>query len=228
MTVRRLPIGTYWIWVDAQGAGGLFDLDVTLGPPGPPNDDCGGVQALSVINNVASVSVDTNAAAADTVSSGCGGSGPDVVYSLTTNAAHAISAVVTPDGASPGWQPVVYLRSVCNDDTAAAELGCGLAGAPGDPGSAIINNARPGHLARVGRRIRREPGERHADGDPGAAHTATVERHLRDPGGAQPGRRHGQHHRRHPRGRRRHQQPRLRRHGSGSRCTSWTSPCRSS
>ena len=122
--VSYLPPGTYFIWVDGGATPGKFTLDVKLGPPPPANDTCAMPTTLPFVNGAASVSVDTTFATDDAASNGCGGSGPDVVYTFTLAAPQLVVATVTPDAQSAAWDPVVYFRKVCGDGLPANELGC--------------------------------------------------------------------------------------------------------
>jgi hypothetical protein len=132
--VGYLPAGTYYVWVDGDGfaTSGKFSLDVTLGAPGAMNDSCfGGAQALVFQNGTSTVAVDTTAAFNDTTSPNCGGiTGGDLVYSVTLAQPQRVTATITPDMASPTFDPVISIRTACGDQASEVtcnELGAGMA-----------------------------------------------------------------------------------------------------
>jgi hypothetical protein len=132
----NLAPGTYFLWVDTDGTTtGKYALTVDLVTP-PMNDTCNSPTAITLVNNMATVSFDTTNAADETTGT-CDAFdiGPDVVYSLTLNATQQVAATIVPDQGSPNYQPVLYVRNACADDTAPAELDCNLA-------SAVAMNAK--------------------------------------------------------------------------------------
>jgi hypothetical protein len=126
VALSTLPAGTYFIWVDGDlSQFGDYQLDVTLGDvvPPPANDTCSAPQVLDLASGSATAQGNLQYAVNDTVSAVCGGmNSPDVVYQFTTSAPKSLAvAVTTTDSA---FQPVVYLRKVCDGAAAADELSC--------------------------------------------------------------------------------------------------------
>ena len=104
-----------------------------------------------------------------------------------------LTATVTPDASSASWDPVVYLRTPCADETALAELACAESGA-GLPASATRSSLPAGTYLPLRRRLQRQPRQRQPHGDPGGTGAAAGERHLRHAGADRPeSDRHGRH-----------------------------------
>lgn len=124
--------GTYTVWVDsADGTTGAFQLDLAATPT-VDNDTCAAAQALSFVGQTAAATGETTFATngnggADptpSCSTSARSSGLDVVYSYTLAAAQDVTVTVTPTGASPTYQPVVYVRSACAATAVSSELAC--------------------------------------------------------------------------------------------------------
>lgn len=135
-TLTRLPAGTYFLFVDgAGGTSGDFTgtVTVTAPTPAPPNDDCAGAQALSFVNDVATVTGSLVAASNSNTPSdnapACGSSflprryGRDLVYSYTLTATRDVELRLLPTG---DYQPAIYVRSpgACSSFSAGSELAC--------------------------------------------------------------------------------------------------------
>jgi hypothetical protein len=144
--INALPAGTYYIFVDgADGTFGRFTLSATLGTvaTGPANESCFAPQVIAVDTSTglpASATVTgTTVGAINEASGSCSSSSAgDVVYALTTQAAHKITAKLTPT--SSGLDPALYIRSSCGSSAASNQLVCNTS----SPSIAVINNAQPG------------------------------------------------------------------------------------
>lgn len=117
----RLQAGTYVLWVDGNdGTSGPFALWVGLSDP--LADTC--AEATDDLafdaSGKAHVEGSTANAANDASSPTCYGTGGEVFYRLTVGGNATVTAKVTPNSAA--YDPVVYLRSVC--DTKSSEVGC--------------------------------------------------------------------------------------------------------
>jgi hypothetical protein len=136
ISAQSLDAGTYYIWVDGTGStAGPFTLDVIASPipPKPANDDCAGVQALTVTNGMATATGSTRSATNSTATDGgspscssiANSEGRDVVFSYDVTTVSDVTITVTP---APGstLNPVVYVRGTgnCANEALSAELGC--------------------------------------------------------------------------------------------------------
>ncbi|MBI3183781.1 MAG: hypothetical protein HYZ28_16715, partial [Myxococcales bacterium] len=137
LKLLNLSAGTYYVWVDsARGTSGAFTLAVKLSAPTlpPSNDSCSAPEALSFAGGTATSQGDTTGAlndnastdASPTCSTTAKQSGKDLVYSFTLASPAAVQVVVTPTGASPTFQPVVYVRrpNACSSPASADQLAC--------------------------------------------------------------------------------------------------------
>ncbi|MFN7131715.1 MAG: hypothetical protein ACK4N5_06505, partial [Myxococcales bacterium] len=127
--VNVLPPGEWFVWVAESWSAsyqGPFTLELQLGPPRhpPANDVCAGATPLSFAAGAATVNGSTRLATPSTTSS-CGSSGADVVYGFTTLGERSVTLTVTPSTGSTGFEPVVFLRTDCNQAGAVAEKACG-------------------------------------------------------------------------------------------------------
>jgi hypothetical protein len=134
LQVANVPAGTWYLWVDGVAdTSGTFQLDVVLGSP-TTNDSCASPEALAFVNDVATTTGDTRFGTNDNssghVSPTCSTSakvdGRDLVYSYTLPGTRNVSITVTPTGANPTYQPVVYVRSPgnCASTGSATQLAC--------------------------------------------------------------------------------------------------------
>ncbi len=133
VTLNGQLAGTYFVWVDsADSTQGAFQLEVTATPT-VDNDTCAAPQGLSVVGQTATALGDTSFAANGNLGSdptpSCSvsakGSGRDVVYSYTLTTPRDVTVSVTPTGASPTFQPVLYVRnSACTATATVNELAC--------------------------------------------------------------------------------------------------------
>jgi hypothetical protein len=87
--------------------------------------------------------IDTTAAVNDVTSPGCGGSGPDEVFTFTTNMAQQVTAQIQPDNMSASWDPVVSIRKLCADNTQGNEVVCKEVGG-GQLTTATVKNLAAG------------------------------------------------------------------------------------
>jgi len=145
VAIPNLPAGTYFIWVDGDmSTSGDYTLDVSLDAAvaPPANDSCTAPEALDLTSGTATSSGNVSFAT-NTTSGSCGGlNSGDVVYRFTTTAARSITAkVATTDSA---FQPVVYLRAVCDSDSATDELGCQAGTDPGASATLTVGNLPAG------------------------------------------------------------------------------------
>ena len=106
--IRNVPAGTYYLWVEATGAG-TYSLGVSIADPVDP---CAG---LEVIDAGGAFSGTTVGMFDDSRATGCGGSGgQDVTYELQVAAPSSLIAEIGPS-ASGDWDSVLHLRSACDD-----------------------------------------------------------------------------------------------------------------
>jgi len=140
VALASLPAGTYAIWVDSDGAGGKYNLKVTLSAP-VTNETCTTPTPLTFTGNTATVVVDTTGLVNDVDSNICSGTGPDIVYTLVLAAPKKVTATVTPSGTATTWAPTVSIRTACAVDT--SEISC-VDGADGKPATVIVNQLAAG------------------------------------------------------------------------------------
>lgn len=123
-TARNLAAGTWYLRVDTNvGSGGPFTLTVTassVSTDPPPNDGFCSPLALDVSSGSATVGGSLAYATNDGQVISCSGTGPDVIYSVTTTSPKTITARVT--GLT---NPVVSIGSGCAGGT---EPGCSSGG----------------------------------------------------------------------------------------------------
>jgi hypothetical protein len=111
----------------------------------PVPDACPTARELNLTSGAATVHSDLLNARNDTTLS-CslpGSAGPDVVYKLTVPALSHFTAVVTPEPGS-GLKPLVALRSVCDQPSTEAALGCAYASGSTDAAALSIDSLAPG------------------------------------------------------------------------------------
>lgn len=122
--VGDLPPGMYYVLVDAQNAAmlGAFTITATLGAPGsgPANDTCAGAEVIMPGTPTAPVlpTSGTLVGAAPDAAGTCGAAGPEVFYQVTLAARARVEIQVQTDG----FDPLVYVRSMCGDPS--TELAC--------------------------------------------------------------------------------------------------------
>ncbi|MCU0696415.1 MAG: hypothetical protein MUC96_07795 [Myxococcaceae bacterium] len=123
----QLSPGTYYLWVDSpSGSSGSFTLSATLsGGSTSIGESCTGPIPLTFSlgsSGTASVSGSTSTAIND-AQQGCGGSGPDRVYSFTVSSTRTFSA------SANGFTDIVLaLRGPSSTCSASSELACNTSG----------------------------------------------------------------------------------------------------
>ncbi len=153
LLLPNLPAGTYFIWVDGVlGTSGQFVLDVTASAP-TTNDNCGSPKALLFQNGVATATGDTRFAqnnqqswhASPTCSTSARNDGRDVVFSYNVPTTSNVTITVTPTGASPTFQPVLYVHApnACGQTGTATELAC-VSNTSSAPVTLNLANQAPG------------------------------------------------------------------------------------
>ncbi len=143
--------GQYTVWVDsADATTGAFQLEVVLNPL-LPNDACSGTsapEALTFVSGTATTTGDTTNAtngnlaadASPSCSPSAKSSGKDLLYTYTLPTPKDVTITVTPTGATPTYQPVVYVRSAaCSLSAAAAEVACANPAGPTAATLALVN-----------------------------------------------------------------------------------------
>ena len=137
--LRRLPAGTYVVWVDsATVAGrGSFDLSVALQPPTPPpaNDVCATATAITgwdlanptfTLTDSTQVASNDNAAGPNpTCSAGARTTGRDVFFTYTLDGGAPVPVTLAVSPLS-SHRSVLYVESACG----ATQLGCNAATQP--------------------------------------------------------------------------------------------------
>lgn len=132
----RLEPGTYFLWVDGQAnKAGTYVLKIDASDPLPPptHDGCATAEVLPLpaggVGTVVRQS-DTGQAKGDAL--GCGATGNDLVYSITTTAPSALEVKVTPFPGS-SLKPVVYLRAAgrCASEALMDQFACAQAATAG-------------------------------------------------------------------------------------------------
>ncbi len=113
------------------------------------NDSCAAPRALTFVSDVATATGDTSGAANDNAagdpapscSNTAKSTGKDLVYQFTLAETRTLTVTVTPTGASPTFQPAVYLRrpSACASTTLADELACKAGGSPTPQSFTLFN-----------------------------------------------------------------------------------------
>ncbi len=143
LVAGAVTAGTYYVWVDgADAEPGAFTLTVERFTPAA-NDTCAAPAQLTLSSSgTVSVAGDTSGATngndlADS-SPSCSfmaqQDGVDVVYRLDVPMATGLRVRASPLVSGGAYSPVVYVRSACDDGTAAVELGC----AEGSAGTAEV------------------------------------------------------------------------------------------
>jgi hypothetical protein len=145
LDVPRLEPGSYYFFVDgdlgadSKPSAGAFKLKLALAPPlgTPANDTCAGAEPIDPpVGGYGLTSLSGTTAFAVSDGAGCGGSGPDVVYSLTVPGPRRLNLRAAP-AAGSALVPVLYLRKpgACDSEAALDSLGCNVASQPGSPAS---------------------------------------------------------------------------------------------
>jgi hypothetical protein len=132
---------TYFAIVEGLGAGagpGTFTVQAESDPPGPGTECSGTPTVLALGDGVGFVgdtttaftdsSVPTGAGQCDSATVGNVAVGKDQTFRVTTADDGILSVQVDPDPAS-GLYPIVYVETVCHDET--TSVGCGVAAAVG-------------------------------------------------------------------------------------------------
>ncbi len=140
---------TYYLVVDSYSTTevGPFTIAVSTAPDLPKNDTCSGAITLTLAGTTPSATTtgDTTNASDDGSSIGCGGTGPDLVWAVTTTTAQMITATATPTGVGSTLRPVVYLRrTACGSTASGDQLACGQNLTAGQPATAVTGGVPPG------------------------------------------------------------------------------------
>jgi hypothetical protein len=115
--------GTYFLWVEGEdGSSGAFTLDARLEVP-PLSDSCAQPSEILISGNTPIELPGDTRGLKDDAAGLCGGNGaPEAVYALKLASARRLRIEL--DGLSPGYQPVLYMRSTCEDSTSKSQIGC--------------------------------------------------------------------------------------------------------
>ncbi|MBI3184236.1 MAG: PPC domain-containing protein [Myxococcales bacterium] len=106
-TYPALPPGTYYLWIDGFSSSyGSYSLTANFSTSSVQGDTCSAPKTLTFFSGSASDTGTTSGAANDYYSSGCFGSGPDVVYTFTTTSTLDFSATVS----TSTFAPALHLR----------------------------------------------------------------------------------------------------------------------
>ncbi|MBI5548600.1 MAG: hypothetical protein HY901_32350 [Deltaproteobacteria bacterium] len=147
LTSASVGPGRVYVVVDGlSGSGGRFSLQVSLADPWvvPANETCASASSLTLsASGTASVTATTRHAANDG-GGACAGTGPDLVWTVTTAQVASITARVIPAAGSSDYRPVVYLRSGACSGAGSVEAACSSAAGPGQVASATAVNASAG------------------------------------------------------------------------------------
>jgi hypothetical protein len=104
-------------------------------------DRCGAVQALTFVNDVATINGDTSLAADDGNGTCFRGAGNDLVYSFFISSAKDVDVSLTALGSH---RPAVYLRRVCTSTSASDEIGCDAPTVSGGTATLSLKNVASG------------------------------------------------------------------------------------
>ena len=143
LAVGALPVGTYYLWIDGVGTtAGAYSLTATLSAP-QPGERCTNPTALMFTNGMAGgmamATGNTTNLFDDSVGT-CGGtSGPDAVYSFTTDRPLDLTASVSTTTGT--YRPVVYLRSTTCTGT---QVACAIAATAGGTASLTVQTLPAG------------------------------------------------------------------------------------
>lgn len=153
LDVPRLEAGRYYVFVDGLRdladwpTGGPYSLLVQVGDPlpVPANDTCVAAKVLPPPSGgvgTVSVSGDTTTALND--ATGCGGTGPDLAYSIVLGAPSLMTVRVQPSTST--FAPVVYVRKkgACDSNAAVDQLGCAAAISIGGSAALTVPNVPAG------------------------------------------------------------------------------------
>ncbi|MGC4116074.1 MAG: hypothetical protein QM765_16115 [Myxococcales bacterium] len=133
IVARQLPPAKYYVWVDSSYSSdeGAFTLTISAvdSPPPPTNDACGTEVDLGDLSTgPLTATGSTDDASASTTSANAGScafttaSGGDVVYKFTTGP--ALNKVKVTLVGTGNLKPLAYVRTTCDDATAAAQVAC--------------------------------------------------------------------------------------------------------
>ncbi len=134
LTLDRLPAGTWYVMLENYGSdtldNGTYDVqfELTDPAPGPANDTCSMVQALTFTNGTTQVTGTTVGAFNDTagVPLTCSSSSalqPEVFYSFTLTQPQNVTVLVTPPATS-NLSPAVAITNTCGVGGAGHQRGC--------------------------------------------------------------------------------------------------------
>lgn len=118
LELSELPAGSYSLVLDSWGwwGEGAYEIEVEI----LPVDSCRDPEVVT-----ASTTLTGDSCAAPPIYSGsCGGDGPEAITTINLEAESAVRAEVT----SAAFDSVLYLRSICDDDS--AEVACDAAASP--------------------------------------------------------------------------------------------------
>lgn len=130
-----LGAGTYYLFVDGTSStsSGSYQLAVKLGSgfDAGGGDNCGSAAPLPLSNGSwgTAQGSGTTAGFTNDTSTSCGGSGPDVVYSITTVDTRNVGATLTSNSSS--YQPVLSLRTSSGCSGTSGVIGCWNASSSG-------------------------------------------------------------------------------------------------